>query len=213
MPVSADNLPTPRAQKDGGNHGSDLLPFHARPHSKWDPSLIVDVAPSIVTTGPPITRSTLFGSQNPSLVGRSVASPGTGLSPTTRGGQGSATRTGTTASALGAPSFGLFADGPRNGRDNSYLSRLAPTSGSPVAQGRSKLDSQPTRPQIPYAVRDSDAVREMEVLLLESIRWSLLGGKTSFIEFADGQPEPARVLDVSLRPAFLSIELAKPDPA
>jgi hypothetical protein len=190
MLVSVDDPPTPRARKEG-NSANGSLPFHARPHSKWDPSLVVEDAPSIVTTGLPITRLTFFGAQQASSpVGRTSA----GLSPTARQGQSLSTRTGQSASAVGT---GLFADSTRKGRDTSYLSRLAPTpTSSPFALGRSKPDPHPAQPQIPYAVRDSDAVREMEVLLLESIRWGLLGGKTTFIELEDGQSPPARVLDV-----------------
>lgn len=209
MLISADDPPAPRAPRKEGPSTSSL-PYHARPHSKWDPSLIVEEAPIVVTTGPPIAQLAPFGSQHSSLPA-STSVVAAGRSTTARPGQGSSTRPGVAASVVGTSGLGLFADGPIRSRDNSYLSRLAPNSSSFFAHGRSVKPSPAARPQTPYVVRDSDAVREMEVLLLESIRWNLLDGRTSFVEIGDGQPEPARVLDVGScrRPTPSSIWFSK----
>lgn len=85
-------------------------------------------------------------------------------------------------------------------RDGSYLARLAEKDVGPtvVSPGLAKGASAQPQGRIPYGVKGTSEVREMEILLLESIRWGILGGDYTFVKLQDGQAEPERVLDVRL---------------
>lgn len=87
-------------------------------------------------------------------------------------------------------------------RDGSYLARLAENDIGPTVVSPRFAKSASVQPQgrIPYGVKGTSEVREMEILLLESIRWGVLGGDYTFVKLQDGQAEPERVLDVRLLP-------------
>lgn len=159
--------------------GSESLPFHNRPYSKWEGS-----SHGLPSTPQPATGLARSSSAGPTP----QAVRQTSTTSTIR------SKISSSAIALSKGS-GSAASSPRAGakRDNSYLSRLAPETGPAPTRGPPAAAGEP---KIPYAVRASDAVREMEVLLLESIRWGILGGAYSFVRLDEGQAEPQRVLDV-----------------